>query len=80
MSLTALSNALEITPASSLNTHLARAGWCSRGFPTWSFFGKPPLEWRSLLWPTAVAAPAVGGIGLNDAGAFVVSDPSGAGT
>jgi len=80
MSLTARSNELEITPASSLNMHLARAGWCSQGFPTSSSSGKPALVWKSLPWPTDVAALAIGGIGLNDAGAFVVPDPSGAGT
>ena len=70
MSLTALSNELEITPGSSPNTHLARAGWRSRGFLTWLFFGKPPLVWKSSPWPTDVVAPAIGGSGLNDAGAF----------
>ena len=75
MSLTAQSSELEITPGSSPNTHLALAGWCSRGSPISSFFEKPPLVRKSLPWPTDVAALAIGGIGLNDAGAFLLSNP-----
>ena len=76
MSLTARSNELEITPASFVNTHLARAGWYSRGFPTSSFFGKLRLEWKLLPWPMGVAAPAIGGIGLIDAGAGIPGQES----
>jgi hypothetical protein len=46
MSLTALSNELEIAPGSFPNTHWAPAEWCSKGLPTSSFFGRPSLAWK----------------------------------
>jgi hypothetical protein len=37
-----------------------------RGFPTSLFFGKLAAAWKSSLWPTGVAARAIGGIALNN--------------
>jgi hypothetical protein len=75
MNLTSPSTEFETTPGSSLYTDLAHASWCSKGFPTSSFFGKPVPVWKSLRWPTGVAVLATGAIALNDQSAFMGSNP-----
>jgi plasmid stabilization system protein ParE len=48
-----------------------------RQFPYLVVFRETPLLWKSSLWPTDVAARAIGGSELNDTGRFVVAKPPG---